>query len=153
MPCINGNRIAAAATALFPPVLPALLSALLLLAGLAAAPAAEAQDPPEPVTAYQDADLKGIFCAYDVSESGDSPDTIAVVNDKGRQNLYFFTDIDVDNRAAESLAAGTPVVYSIIVLYAYHEAAGEMFTFIGATSLETDSARPPDPEACQAQSN
>ncbi|MDR3153246.1 MAG: hypothetical protein LBW85_03005 [Deltaproteobacteria bacterium] len=145
------NRHLAALKAHLPLLARALLPAALLPL-LAAAPEAAAQVP-NTVVVYQDAELQGIFCQFEESESGDNPPWISLANDKGQQSLSVLAENEQDYNVFTALTPGTPVIYALKVIYLYDESGGGMFTYVGPSKIRKDSARAADASACRPAGN
>ncbi|MDR1081642.1 MAG: hypothetical protein LBQ79_11975 [Deltaproteobacteria bacterium] len=113
---------------------------------LVRAPALPAQ--PEPLVVFEDTGLTGTFCGYEESESGDNPPTMTLKTEKGTFEFFTLFPEVSDYEKAEALRAGTPVSFSVRILYAYAELEGGMTTLVGVSSIRA-SGGTGDASACR----
>ncbi|MDR1081643.1 MAG: hypothetical protein LBQ79_11980 [Deltaproteobacteria bacterium] len=111
------------------------ISAFLMAAAnmLARAPDLRAQ--PEPLVVFEDTGLTGTFCGFDEG-SGEYAPTMIVRIGKGTFQLDpLFQEVS-DYEKAEALRAGTPVTFSVRIIYAFDELQYEMITLVGVSAVQ-----------------
>ncbi|MDR1081644.1 MAG: hypothetical protein LBQ79_11985 [Deltaproteobacteria bacterium] len=107
---------------------------------------------PEPVTVFADSGLSGIFCSYDISESGDCPDTLSLATSTSKRSFIFFNGMDTDHglRKLGTVTGGMHVTFSLEADYAYHKSADAMFTFIMIKDIEQVPGTQADYSVCMS---
>lgn len=102
----------------------------------------------DPVTIFADSGLQGTFCAYEMSESGDSPDFMRIVTAAGNFVLFAVFDNEADLATVPDLKPGTPVSFSYKADYEPHMIEDMMFTYIMVTEIKAVSGAPADSSVC-----
>jgi hypothetical protein len=120
--------------------------AMALLIGFITITQAQAQpDPPQTLATAKDEE--GVFCGFEESESGDSPDTITV--QVGPETYYLSVGVETQEEYDQlvGLDIGSPIEYDFSVINYYNESGGERETYVFIKKLHSSS--PPNIGVCR----
>ncbi|MDR1083815.1 MAG: hypothetical protein LBP22_02905 [Deltaproteobacteria bacterium] len=111
---------------------------------LTVSPAWSQQDGPKTLSS---GNSSGIFCGYEPSESGDSPDSISVK--KGQKISYLSAGMKNQDEwyLIQSLKIDAPITYEYEVVNYYNESGGERETTTFITKFKVSGE--PVPGSCQ----